>query len=757
MKKAHLYPNIIGASLRLRARAGSRKIATVSPREAVKLLIVLVAICTPLAVIYGVWAPVLDAYAIREPQMTDELVTRSRSYPDAAVFDAMAARDIGEPAPYLDKGQITRIADDLLRGDVDVPGYPKRRLRIPFDNHAVFEGNSHWQLAYASFLIPRIFLEAFQESKRDAFFMAGLDFVFAWADFERTDWNLESFIWNDHAIAARAEVIASYWYHYKDHSSFNVERGGKLLNLAARTTDLLARDINYTFKTNHGMMQSVAILKMAGFFPKVESIQKSKSIALNNLLEQFRYFINKEGVVLEHSAGYHAFGLNLVAAALRRAESLGVEFPDDWPEKHQRGLKFLAALRRPDGSMPKLGDTNETVRSMVQSYLPEREFTFAPGAGYTIWWSGLARWPQDRELTQTAITWSFFPFMGHKHADELSFTLWKGGQEWWTNVGYWPYTDHRRARAVSWSGSNAPHLVGEPWNSVRQSIVLAWLNTERLKALDLMRRRTDGFRVRRQILRLDDSVWITIDSFQDTVQRYGRIVWGLHPSLRSEDLGTSRVFRVAGEKTDLEMDVSFTGSHGIQVRKVRGFDNPVAGWMANGQTIVPADAFIIDQDTQNGWVATVSHIGVRAANSRNGGAVDVQWFGPEQWGAKITHRGTVLKVHRSADVLSVTDTSSGYSTASSRMESVSENEQSQVEIKDAYVKAEKKHGKRFLPLISYRKKVTIALAVLFFINMWAIIICFTFFRRKTVQITIVSICSFAFIYGWLVNHYFIVS
>jgi hypothetical protein len=46
-------------------------------------LIVLLAACGPLAVIYGVWAPVQHAFAVHEPEISDEIVTASRSYPDA--------------------------------------------------------------------------------------------------------------------------------------------------------------------------------------------------------------------------------------------------------------------------------------------------------------------------------------------------------------------------------------------------------------------------------------------------------------------------------------------------------------------------------------------------------------------------------------------------------------------------------------------------------------------------------------------------
>src|SRR5207249_3477632 len=123
------------------------------------------------------------------------------------------------------------------------------------------------------------------------------------------------------------------------------------------------------------------------------------------------------------------------------------------------------------------------------------------------------------------VVWSYFPGHGHKHADELSVSLWAAGQTWWSNAGYWSYDLRGRARAESWSGSNAPHLVTEPANSRRTAQLASSAWSRALAAVHLERRGPGQFRVARQVLHLGSNIWIAVDHGSGAPEEKMRTIW----------------------------------------------------------------------------------------------------------------------------------------------------------------------------------------------------------------------------------------
>jgi len=737
-------------------------------------MIIFLAVCCPLLVMYGIWHPVIKAFHIEHVDISDETVMMSRAFPDDATMRALKKINVSGSISQSTLNNIEKIAEDLIQGKVNLEGFHQRSIKMPFDDQAVFSGKINWRLYYAGFMIPKLFLNAYIETERPEFLIAALNFILGWDKFEQDVWSPESFVWNDHAVAARSEILANFWYHYKSYPGFDLENGRKLLKMATRQAEFLAREINYTFKTNHGTMQNIAILKSILFFPEIIEIQNLKKIAVNNLTKQFDFFINDEGVILEHSAEYHSFGLRLISTTIQLFKLLDVDISDDITEKYAQGINFLKALRRTDGTLPKLGDTNERIDEIGQKLLtkeygkskkniseesffrPDKEVTFKPAAGYAVWWSGLDFWPAQDKLTQTAITWSYFPFMGHKHADELSFNLWKAGQEWWTSIGYWPYTDNRRENAISWTGANGPHLVHEKLHSKRTSSVLSHFNNNQIKVIELNRVRTDGFTVRRQILAISDFIWITLDSFDDPENRQAQVVWNLHPTLLSIPKEDEREFLISGKKTNLSMDVFFRGADGMKIRKVNGLENPMAGWVGSGQNLFPSEAFIINQKSDQSWLAAISVFGPRLENTKDNkhnNTADINWSNPQDWDANIFHYGEKITVKRSGDTITVNNPRVNEASSSIKLTAVSKNAQSQEKTSSAYYKAEKIHGKRFLPFIAYREKMTTVLAIGFIANLAFLMV----FRRRILLVAATSIISFIGLYHWLMNYYFIVN
>ena len=230
-----------------------------------------------------------------------------------------------------------------------------------------------------------------------------------------------------------------------------------------------------------------------------------------------QFYVTREGAVLEHSPGYHLFGLKLLALTFRYLDLMGQK-PAEWVDKYEAAKQVYSSLRRPDGSLPMFGDTDSgadvsgplTTRftsdhraqrlAYEPGWKPAKAVELDPVAGYSIWWDGLGFWPDPAKLSQTVITWANFGDHGHKHADEMSLLLWAGGRTWWSNMGYWPYDTEGREVAKSWDGSNAPHLAGESYTSFRTTRLVSSGWSDKLEVIDLERTSAEDYSARRQVI-----------------------------------------------------------------------------------------------------------------------------------------------------------------------------------------------------------------------------------------------------------------
>ena len=288
-------------------------------------------------------------------------------------------------------------------------------------------------------------------------------------------------------------------------------------------------------------MQNIALLQAAAAFPGLIETVATRRLALARLTMQLRYYLSDEGVILEHSAGYHLAGVELVAAAIQLAELNHLTVPPVWKERLKRARLFLARIMRPDGTLPAFGDTRVQV--------PEPTAWTAPGVGeqfqsplslYSL--SGYGVWaasdPSGRVLNHTMVNWSYFPGQAHKHADETGLSVWALGRGWITPSGYAPYGSEFRLPVDGWLGSNAQHGEGEDADSARKTDLLGSASSHANVFLDLKRSTAHGATFRRQVVGLARGRWLVIDQPLGTAQWTAvETVWTFYPDLTVEPLG----------------------------------------------------------------------------------------------------------------------------------------------------------------------------------------------------------------------------
>ena len=446
----------------------------------------------PVVALLGLWGPVFSHYYVGYLPIAPDAIEGARTAPGDHVLDELSRICVPVCEVWGRDDRLVPVAENLLHGQLDIPGIPPTQISIPFDERDLerdIQGSPALQLALASFTVPHILLNAYERSGQEELLGVAREIIAAWDHHERMAWRPTGLMWNDHAVAARVNVLAEFWRLYRRHPDYQPDVGEMVFRLAARYGAMLSKDSLFTFSSNHGVMQNLALLHLSLAFPGLPGVESYKTIGLKRLQEQMDFYVNEEGVVLEHSASYQEFGIILLGMGLRYLTLLERPIPDNWINKYEHAKIFHALLRRPDGSLPTIGDTHGSDRVDLSVTSADghggvtpvdqkgdgaswEDYRLFPVAGYSVWRGGSDQPFTKSVRSHTLVAWSYFPGHAHKHADEMSVILWAGGQTWMTNVGYWPYGREGRAQATSWDGSNAPHLQAEPEDSFRQTHLL---------------------------------------------------------------------------------------------------------------------------------------------------------------------------------------------------------------------------------------------------------------------------------------------
>lgn len=624
-----------------------------------------IVVLLPVLTLIRVWLPELAHYRVREATISPDVVAAARPAPSDEVLLELRGFylfPLEQRTPELE----TRLAERILQGRLELPETPPSPVSLPFAASDL-EVASPASLMFAGLVVPELLLAAYASTGRDTFFVAARDYLLAWNAYERDAWLPKGLLWNDHATAARVRVVGEFWRLYRARPDYDPEVGRAVLQQAARYGEFLLRPDHFTFSTNHGVMQNIGLLHLSLAFPSLPQTARYREVALARLHEQMPFFIDAEGVIREHSAGYQAFGLEVLGMAFRALTLAGIPIPDEWARKYERAATFFAQLRRPDATLPANGDTDGAARRAIPHvttidaqgraaarYLPDRwdrslGATLRGDAGYWVEWSVPPERAGVDPARQTMVTWTQRPPEAHKHADELAVFVWSEGVSWLTGTGYWPYSSPHRAVASSWSSSNAPHLVDEPFGSQRTPRLLASGSNPRLGAVDLERTGPGTFRVRRQVVRFEPGGWVILDVAQTPTAH--RTVWTVPPSVNVRAVSAGQ-FALEATRTSAGARLVALASGGAAIREYRGSETPFAGWHVEHGALLPAPAITIDQPAGESWLVVALTVG--SQHSAAGGAPRWSLESPERWALTLPGVSGLVHVAREGDLLRVT-------------------------------------------------------------------------------------------------------
>lgn len=544
-------------------------------------------------------------YRIDRSPVAQEALQASAQAPPPAVLDEISGMALGARLGIPDE-KIIGIAEQILAGTLPVPGFLEARLALqgyPIDYQ---RGPPSLQLVMASLEVERVLLTAFEQTHNRRLLDLATSRVLDFAAHEARQRQGEGFLWNDHAVAGRISVLAKLWRLVRESPDFPVASARQILSLVERSGRLLAKPGQFTVRTNHGVAQNLALLQIAAAFPAFPESGAWRSLALERLMVQLPFYVSREGVILEHSAGYQLFGAELLAMAVRLSVLNGLVPAPSLIDAARNSRLVLAIMMRPDGTLPLLGNTgsgggNAMPMSQSGGTAPIRHLlpphpdpvignSLFPAAGYAIWW----RANESKQFSQTLIAWAKHDGHGHKHADEGSVLFWAGGVDWVTNTGYWPYGERNEKAAYSWTGSNAPHQPGEEFSIPRSVQLLKAGEASGVSFIEVERRNMDGAQFRRQVLQIDSQTWLVLD-FSQNVPMGTETIWTVDPALRLLPGATAHSFISTSTSDGRHLTISYSTQTVAKLQIHRASERPFAGWVVVNGKPTQADALqIID-------------------------------------------------------------------------------------------------------------------------------------------------------------------
>ncbi len=549
-------------------------------------------VVVPLATI---WYPELRYYQVTAPSLEPRTARAALSGLDAHACSRDTKNTLSVIAGATAK-EMDAATAGLRESMLVLPGQAPIRFHAEFSSDDFLAGDSSAQLASASLVVPDVMLFAWRQTSDLAYLRQARTYINGWWRVEQSAWLPRGLQWNDHAVAARAFVLTRYLCAARSLPGFDEAEATEVLRMIATTGERLTRPTYYTAKTNHGVMQNLALMDIAASFPELPRSPQFRDIGAGRFAEQLDVYVSPEGAINEHSVGYQELGVDLLRIALACYEALGIPAPPDLAPRYTKAVALYETLKRPDGTLPLWGDTVRGESNSSPEHPPggtlaeeRRSDWWGYASGLAVWWSG-GQTNDESAAAQTLVTWANFATEAHKHADEMAMFVWTRRSDILIGSGYWPYDGANGNDAAGWAGANAPHFSGEKSGVRGVTRLLGAASSKWVELADMERVTSTGKRLRRQVVHLRPNIWIAIDQATSPQSDSFTVDWMFDPMLKL-DASSENTVRVQGADGTVAT-VSLSGCRGGGWQIVSGSKTPFAGWTAPAGHIVAAPTIV---------------------------------------------------------------------------------------------------------------------------------------------------------------------
>jgi len=526
----------------------------------------------------------LDASGLEE--VAEAIAHGDSSAASAAMLEYFLNAELVE-APHVSFADPVMSAEEILRGELNLPLHPSFNLPADPDWSEDPFGDSNWRFQYHTFRWPMALLYAFQETNDRRFLYR---FLFLITDYARDNFAgppPSDMTWYDMAAAQRIENWLYAWKSLLELDEVNEEFAISFLSWSFHHGEMLSEYIEYESAGNHGTFHSRALVSLGLVLPMFNDSPHWLDLGTERLESQLFDIVSPVGVHLEQSVYYH-FYMMLTYNDIRTIfQQGGIDFSAEAVQRLEGMPLFGAHIIKPNGYLPMLGDT--AIRNGVHVPMnlhPWLDWTlsqgqagsaapelcvFYPYSGYVIFRSG---WGHERAFEEeTQLVFDTGPVgSGHGHYDAQTFTLSAYGEDLIVDGGYYTFTGEWR----SYFKSPAAHNVVLPqenspdvWLSVPESLVWEKQEDAAFKSSQVIL--DDGRLWRRSVVHLPPDDFILLDQV-DEVGPSLESLFHFAPNMNL--ISSDQYCSVSGDSAQLDLFAL-----GIdEMLKSSGELDPIQGW-----------------------------------------------------------------------------------------------------------------------------------------------------------------------------------
>lgn len=298
------------------------------------------------------------------------------------------------------------------------------------------------------------------------------DVVTSWINDNSTPPGCSDGAWHDHAVSIRVRILCLFFELYRRRPGADLDVLRLLVASIHQHGLYLADPSTYSARSNHALEANGSLLAICAALPELRRAAAWERLAHDRLERYVAEAFTADGFSKEQSPWYHFFILGRLGAVVRFLNAEDRPVPPGVIERLHKATIVWPWLVRHDGSIPRVGDSNDGSiphwhRSLVETTgedLPSPAPSTMPNvrsdaaamllsfdAGYAVL---RGHHPADAAVDDTHVLFkcNYFRFP-HFHHDGLSFVFYALGREWLIDPGPHSYEHERWERQYVCSSS----------------------------------------------------------------------------------------------------------------------------------------------------------------------------------------------------------------------------------------------------------------------------------------------------------------
>jgi len=333
------------------------------------------------------------------------------------------------------------------------------------------------------------------------------------------------------------------------------------------------------FLGNHGIRQDMVLAAAALLLPEHPRSNQMLKLAENRLETAATELFTEEGIWKEHAPGYVYYALWLIDSIKALDNASGEFNPSKFVSRYDSSLQYLLSVLLPNGDIPYIGSSGASelrIQNQQKEKVAEtnsRTVKHFPDYGHAV-----VRGDYPDGLYLLFVASQNLP-AGKRHADDLSFILYKHGRAWITEGGHQTYGLTNMTKYIRSPFAHNTYTLDDRYiaEDARPDLAVRLLDVSEDKNRITLRGETERFhkpaKFKREVEIIDYSKVVLRDTLAGKGKWQGRLQLPGDLSVAIED-----DLVIATSHEGHKMYIKFSSDQPYTLSTCHGQKKPICGW-----------------------------------------------------------------------------------------------------------------------------------------------------------------------------------